>query len=542
MDQVTAGQIDISAILNTYVYMDEQSPDYHNKTLSEILQDMPDPVKNSGDYKAVLEAVNENPELGQMKLVSQSMCSGLDDEGKLIIACAFQHPNGDVYVAYRGTGDGKWVDNGVGIANESSQMQEVACAYFDQVVESLGLTTYDGGSLYVTGHSKGGNEAQYVMLNSDYGYLIDRCYSIDGQGFSQEAIDHFIEKHGRDYYKAQLEKMYSINGENDYVHDLGIVVIPEENTYFIETPGATGIGGYHDIKEMLNGAGLNWSTDADGNIISAEQGPIGQLARAISEKMQHLNQEDLEDCAVTIMSGIELLMPYNDVWGGEHKFGTGDRKFMTGEEFMGFLGNGLPMVIETLLGTEEGRAFLVDLISSGIQAVYEEHGIWGVLGVTIVATIAVPIVSVITGGLIVVGKIYDAVTDFIDKIKDVAEDIKQWYSDLKDAVKDTIQKIKDKVYSWTAGGRYAADHPRFQIDTYKMKDYASRLQDVNRRISNLDRRLDSLYWQVGLLDLWNLMQADLMTGYSWRLLRAASYLKDTALDFEAVERELVNSL
>lgn len=29
--------------------------------------------------------------------------------------------------------------------------------------------------------------------------------------------------------------MYSICGENDYVHDMGIVIIPEENTYFVKT-------------------------------------------------------------------------------------------------------------------------------------------------------------------------------------------------------------------------------------------------------------------------------------------------------------------
>ena len=38
------------------------------------------------------------------------------------------------------------------------------------------------------------------------------------------------------------------------------------------------------------------------------------------------------------------------------------------------------------------------------------------------------------------------------------------------------------------------------------------------------------------------MQADLLTGYSWRLQRAASYLNDTAFDFEKAENELVNSL
>lgn len=40
------------------------------------------------------------------------------------------------------------------------------------------LESYD--SITVTGHSKGGNKAQYVTVLSD---KVDRCISMDGQGF-----------------------------------------------------------------------------------------------------------------------------------------------------------------------------------------------------------------------------------------------------------------------------------------------------------------------------------------------------------------------
>lgn len=74
------------------------------------------------------------------------------------------------------------------------------------------------------------------------------------------------------------------------------------------------------------------------------------------------------------------------------------------------------------------------------------------------------------------------------------------------------------------------------VDTYKLDRYAQRIATVNSRISRLDRRLDSLYWRVGLQGLWNLMQADALTCYSWRLVRCQSYLQQTALDFEGTER------
>ena len=540
MDERTSSEIDISAILSTYVYMDEQNLEYSNKDLNTILDCMPEEVKSTAEYQAVYAAVHaEGSTLGSMKLVSQSMVDGYSDN--LIIACAFQDPSGNMYVAYRGTGDGKWVDNGIGIANNSSQMQEEALRYFDHVAEHYYMNDANAGRLIVTGHSKGGNEAQYVTLSSRYGHLIDNCYSIDGQGFSQQAIDDFISLYGKNYYELQLDKMYSINGENDYVHDLGIKVIPQNHTYFIET-GATTFGGYHSILEMLNGAGLKWTYDEDGNIISCEQGPIGQLAAVLSEKMQYLNQEDLEDCAVTIMSLLEYFMPYNNKLGGDYRMGTGDRSFMTVEEFIGFLAHGLPLLAETLLGTPEGRAVLFEYISDGLSAVKEEAGIMGVIGVLFLAAILAPVAAVFLNGISYIAQILDRIYDFIDALKDIANYLKEWAINLKDAFIKVINKVYTYLKQLSSGYRYAVNHPQITVNTYKLRNYAQRLQSVNRRISSLDRRLDSLYWQVGLLDLWRLMQADLLTGYSWRLLRCSSYLNDTATDFENVESALQNNL
>lgn len=76
------------------------------------------------------------------------------------------------------------------------------------------------------------------------------------------------------------------------------------------------------------------------------------------------------------------------------------------------------------------------------------------------------------------------------------------------------------------------------VDTYKLTQYAQRISDVNRRINRLDYRLNTLYTKVGLLGLWNLMQADALTGYSWRLLRCQTYLQQTAADFERNEKKL----
>jgi len=112
-----------------------------------------------------------------------------------------------------------------------------------------------------------------------------------------------------------------------------------------------------------------------------------------------------------------------------------------------------------------------------------------------------------------------------------------------------IQKKADKIEKWIKSNLVVGSvkektqlYSDISIDTYKLRTYAQRLQSVNRRISNLDGRLDSLYRQVGLLDLWNLMQADMLTGYCWRINRCVSYLNETAFDFENAESVLSNNI
>lgn len=74
-----------------------------------------------------------------------------------------------------------------------------------------------------------------------------------------------------------------------------------------------------------------------------------------------------------------------------------------------------------------------------------------------------------------------------------------------------------------------------KVDTTALKTYAARLNRVNGRLVKLDVRLDSLYYKVGLQDLWNLMKADLLTSYSYRLKLCADCLNKTADDFEKAE-------
>lgn len=80
--------------------------------------------------------------------------------------------------------------------------------------------------------------------------------------------------------------------------------------------------------------------------------------------------------------------------------------------------------------------------------------------------------------------------------------------------------------------------PDVVVNTDALNVYANRLTNVNYRITRLDRRLDSLYWSVGLKDLYSVMQANVLVGYSYRLTRCSSYLLKTARIYNSTEATL----
>ena len=83
------------------------------------------------------------------------------------------------------------------------------------------------------------------------------------------------------------------------------------------------------------------------------------------------------------------------------------------------------------------------------------------------------------------------------------------------------------------------EYLNLKVDTAKLRAYADRLEKVNSRLTKLDRRMDKLYVEVGLLDLFNLIQADLLTGSSKKILNCAKYLDETANDFDKTERNVI---
>ncbi|MBD5548084.1 MAG: DUF2974 domain-containing protein [Lachnospiraceae bacterium] len=358
-------EAEISMVLDTFMYLDYKEA-RDGTSLNTILKDL----ENLADYGGggvhygeytVLKKAAENEEIGSLIITCQSVNMGYDTG---TCACTFMTPDeSSIYVVYRGTGDGEWPDNGIGMTSASTTQQERALSYFEQVVETLDIK--DSQRLIVTGHSKGGNKAQFVAMETKYSGILDVCYSVDGQGFSEKAIEEWKERYGEKGYRSRTEKLYGIHGENDYVSALGNSIIPKDHIRYVETPvEKNNFAGYHDIKYMF--ASLIYDEN-DGSCITVfngrknrdvgRRGELGNYAALLSAGVMELPSKNRDGCAAVIMH----LMEVSD---GQKKGINGERLKLT--DLKDFTLQGIPIIAQSLF-EEEGRELLKSYLSGDVQ-------------------------------------------------------------------------------------------------------------------------------------------------------------------------------
>ena len=137
-------------------------------------------------------------------------------------------------------------------------------------------------------------------------------------------------------------------------------------------------------------------------------------------------------------------------------------------------------------------------------------------------------------------RIVDAFIHMVEGIADLAEEVRDFVLNCLQAFKEAIGRLKEFLYRMSPGVRYAENNPYFKADTDRLRDYARRISDVNRRLRDLDSDLRGLYWQVGLLDIWDILVANLITSQSPTLRQVCSYLNDAADRLEEAERKALD--
>ena len=163
---------------------------------------------NGFDWKNIIMALEKKENILDAYIVQPHLDSAFGGGGG-ISAVFLNEKDKEAVVAFRGTASNEWVDDFEG-ANQVDSLQQInALEWYKSVYEKLHLEDY---SVTVIGHSKGGNKAKYVTILNDTPI---RCVSFDGQGFSDEFIEH---------YKKRIMKRQEIienhNIDFDYVNIL----------------------------------------------------------------------------------------------------------------------------------------------------------------------------------------------------------------------------------------------------------------------------------------------------------------------------------
>ena len=333
-------------------YYDKGIPKGGIISVADVYTDLKERIRydNPGDV-ALFNIIENN--LESIKSYTISNPGWLYDDIPGTPACTFSDSRGHYYIVFQGTSDGEWPDNSVAFNGEESIQQQRALKYYERVIAYHNIKDED--EVIVAGHSKGGNKAQYITLNSVNRKLVDRCYSFDGQGFSKEAMDKI--RQNDDFY-IQQQKLYGIDGENDYVHNLGNeLAIPDEHREVIPTIRATEFSNFHEFQYMFqwNGdqkPGQLWSLkDAYGD----EGNPkttFSDLSKRLSVRLSQLPKDQQESCARAIMQLLEM------VDGGMLAI-NGDNA--TSQDYGVLFKHGLPIIIETLREDDEA----VELLTNG---------------------------------------------------------------------------------------------------------------------------------------------------------------------------------
>ncbi len=297
-DKSLLRRINEEAIYNVYMYLMDKDVHNPNESLFTSISriknifnhsDKEQSAQNKRQLKIIENFINSNKQISQTKIVTS-----INSE-KGLSACVFKKINGDISVVFKGSGSEEWLDNGKGlsgiserntykfyekggkqihsitIAKDYATKQQVeALNWFEKISAEQNFKKTD--NIIISGHSKGGNKAQFITLHSD---IINECYSFSGQGFSPEAITVFKKRLRKDFaLKAKIIR--SISAENDYVNILGERAMPEENIYFFESAE-----GLHNIDAILNENGiLN---------CMCERGKISEHIEKLSVKIMKLS-------------------------------------------------------------------------------------------------------------------------------------------------------------------------------------------------------------------------------------------------------------
>lgn len=277
-------------LIDELIYLEWDA--YENESVKELvldilkddnLQILMDKMSNciatstKEEWQRTLEQILSKPNLTELVVVNvENHVSGMR-------TASFKDCDGNIIVVFRGTTTVKeWDDNGQGAYEYDTEQQIYALNYVNSI---------NSDRIVVTGHSKGGNKAQYTTVRCP---KVIKCVSINGQGFSNE----FIKKY-KNLIEDNKSKIIAVNSKYDYVNCLLNSIAGE--SHYIKTSFQFNPLFYHKGSIML---------DYDGNLREETSRSIfSKIINDFSTSLVSDLPDDLKSLTIDgLISGIEAIL------------------------------------------------------------------------------------------------------------------------------------------------------------------------------------------------------------------------------------------
>lgn len=524
---------------------------------------------SSSEWDKTLQEIKDDPNLMNLKITGytyqdSSNSKDLNPKENGLVAYCFETDDHKAVISYRGseTRDGigaeDWYDNFKLAFESDTPQQKASLDFLNSMKRQYGYIDFS-----VTGHSKGGNNAEYVGVKSDD---VTKCVAFDPPGFD---FDFF--RKNKDRIEGSKGKIVSYVSYLDMVSSILNNVAGKTNE--IETPNPGEFPLYHKDNLFINPKTKEFYSKVSKPYDLSE---LQVLTDCLSQQVSEKDGMNFADGLYNVASGREGILAL-----------LVDKNFRESTLVL------LPCLKEDL------NVITVDYIKK-----------------TIMSNQSIPVKVAKIGGVLIVNKVGDFVlntAEFLDAsvclVSDLAEFVKNSFEtmrkyvaefenfcaekekELEKLVDNKIDEIENDIkYFETEGeacfqklgneavevlenySNVSTEAVQFEaagvnsimdafgigqhsvkteecikINTDRLRDYARRLSNIQRQAEEVSRSINSLYMSMGIDNLEHfenfihLFRATYLDETYYRFSECINFLNRTADKFETAECEIMQS-
>ncbi len=432
--------------------------------------------------------------------------------GCALETCSNPAEKGDLMVAFRGSENMfnsysndwyDWILADLGLINGKRTLQHYEVeAFAQELIDSGIIANYSDKEINVTGHSLGGNLAAYFTMYTckekrEIFDNIGRCYNLDGPGFTEEFFKSY-----EPYASEACSKI--VHYKASFVGNM-LKSHPNETVKYIHINDEEIVQSSRIMQKLTRHDTNNWKFDENGSLTFTD-GPdeLGREATFLSNFIDAINLEEI----FFIGSAFIFLWLIDEDKNGKPKFSVPKA-----------------LILISVLGSLAITSFAVNPFCTNM----------------ILGLIALVVAVVLIDRKDLEEQIDEIIKTIVQNLKPISIEMSDYFNNLYKKIKDYIASNVDFFNrAVNYGYSYATNNPIIQVNTTNLRACAEGIDRINQRLANLDKRINYLYYTIGLIDILNILNADLNISYNNTLKRCSNYLYETASDFERTEKNVEN--